>query len=260
MIPIAEASDRLTYLRTLLAHNVPTEVQGSLYVWKHYWAASSESEPPSGMPVTFKSEDRTFDATTDRQGKFRRNLPPGVYELGTATPGYMDRSADMGFELAPESCAEVSASLEYIGIIEGRAVDGRGSPAPDVAVSLLDPTADDNEINFSWTGPDGRFALRGIASGDYVLGFNVGPLPDKRSPYAATFYPSVGRWEAAGTIHLEPGQEVKRADIATSTDQCASVQLTYELQTEPASPFPERHFQRQSWTGIVSSFSMIPKS
>ena len=221
VIPVAEASDHLTYLRNLLAHNVATEVHGSVYVWKHFWAANSESEPLSGMRVTFKSEDRTFDATTDEQGKFRRNLPPGVYELGTATPGYMDRSGDMGFELASESCAEVSVSIEYNGIIEGRAVDGRGNPAPNVAVSLLDPTADDNEINFSWTDPDGRFSLRGIAPGDYVLGFNVGPLPDKSSPYAATFYPSVGRREAAGTIHLEPGQEVKLADIATSTDQCA---------------------------------------
>jgi 5-hydroxyisourate hydrolase-like protein (transthyretin family) len=221
VIPIAEADEHLTYLRNLLAHNVPTEVYGLAYVWDHFLGDNPKSTLLSGIHLTFKSDEGTFSTTTDEQGKFRRSLKPGTYELITEMPGYMDREGTTDFTLAQDSCAEIAIPFEYNGVIEGRVVDSRGKPAPNVAVSLLDPAADDDEVNFTWTGADGEFSLQKIAPGDYVLGFNVGPLPNKESPYAATFYPSAADRDAAATIHLGPGQEIKLADSSSSDDNCA---------------------------------------
>lgn len=167
--------------------------------------------------VTFKSGEGTFDTISDEQARFRRDLRPADYEVGADVPGYMDRSGAMGFRLTQESCAEVSVSLEYNGTIEGRAGDDRGNPAGNASVSLLDAATND-EVTFAWTEADGKYSLTGIAPGDYVLGLKVGPIPDKDSPYAATFYPSEPRREGAQSIHLELGQQIKLPEIITSTD------------------------------------------
>jgi hypothetical protein len=233
VIPIAEAGDHLTYLRNLLAHNVATEVYGEVYVWENFWSGKS-SQPMPSVRITFTSENGTFDTISDALGRFRRNLRSGNYEVGADVPGYMDRSGAMSFTLAPESCAEVSVSLEYNGTIEGRAVDDHRNPATGAAVSLLDATTND-EVSLAWTGADGEFSLNGIAPGDYVLGLNVGPLPDVNRPYAATFYPSEPRREFAQKIHLEPGQQIRLADIITSTDRCAIVVRVLDAAGRPVS-------------------------
>ncbi len=112
VIPIAEASDHITYLRDLAAHRVLTEVSGSVYTVDRLLGGDPpEDRPLSNVRVVFTSDANTLDAVSDNQGRFRRNLPPGDYEVGADVPHYFDRSGTMGFTLAPESCVEASVHV-----------------------------------------------------------------------------------------------------------------------------------------------------
>lgn len=100
-------------------------------------------DPPGNKPlpnvrVILKSDANTLDAVSDNQGRFRRNLPRGDYEVGADVPQYFDRSGTMGFTLAPESCVEASVVLQHNGRIEGRAIGDHGNPAANAAISLFD--------------------------------------------------------------------------------------------------------------------------
>jgi hypothetical protein len=93
--------------------------------------------------------------------------------------------------------------------------DSAGRPVAELKVDLI--RADGPEISLKglWALADqeGRYELKGIPPGRYLLGFGLGSEPDARAPFPRTYYPGVARAAEATAIEVGPGQRLSVYDL-----------------------------------------------
>lgn len=107
----------------------------------------------------------------DVHGAFRfSELPPGEYLVAAEAPGRV--LAVAGASLEPGQRAEVLLELSRAGRLAGRVLDPRARPLEGVRVRIenqrqgLDGNVQAASRREAVTGPDGRFALVGLAAGE----------------------------------------------------------------------------------------------
>lgn len=107
----------------------------------------------------------------DARGAFElRGLPRVAVALVASDGAAVSKTRVV--ELARGPAPETTLVLEEDGIIEGVVVGSDGAPRPEVVVRLADDPsilALPRDLPAGLTGPDGRFALRGLAPGRHVL-------------------------------------------------------------------------------------------
>jgi hypothetical protein len=138
-----------------------------------------------------------FGAQTDAEGRFSlQGVMPGRYTVRAFSPvtakGWLLRSvvsrgrdiADVGLEIAPGTDAGdlVATFTDRIGEITGVFQDASGRPAPEHTVVLF-PTdralwpAPGRRVVWARPASDGRFTLRNLLGGDYLLAAAAGVEP-----------------------------------------------------------------------------------
>ncbi len=107
----------------------------------------------------------------DARGTFElRGLPRGAVALVASDAGAVSKTRVV--DLAGGPAPETTLVLEEDGVIEGVVVGTDGAPRAEVVVRLADDPsilALPRDPPAGLTGPDGRFALRGLAPGRHVL-------------------------------------------------------------------------------------------
>jgi len=104
--PLSEAGDSLQILRALLDHKLPTEVEGYLF-------AENKAADLSHVTVTIHGTFQTYTVTTDKEGRFRFQAPPGKYQVDFAARKYFVTDTDKfwynphGFVLHSGECASL---------------------------------------------------------------------------------------------------------------------------------------------------------
>jgi hypothetical protein len=226
--PISEASEDLEFLHGVSAANPG----GTLYGVITQFSGDREHGPfaiigpMSGLKVIVEGEGRRFEALTNNRGEYRlTGLPPGSYDarpilpdnLGAIAHGdTVDRfgsySGHEKISLADRSCAEMSFTVQFSGLISGRVTNAEGQPVKDIEIDIV--RVDDFEKGWSaWTDEDGRYEFHMVQPGSYFLGLNLEWVPSERNPYPRMFYPGVRKQSQAAMIGMGDGTKLKGYDF-----------------------------------------------
>jgi hypothetical protein len=100
--------------------------------------------------------------------------------------------------------------LRYDGRVTGRVVDSKGTGVQGLPIELLrsadvDKPGGGSTIPKAWTAADGTFAMRLVAPGEYVLGFNSIRGHDGQLTFPRAFHPGVTDPAAAGRVAVGVG-------------------------------------------------------
>lgn len=190
--------------------------------------------PLAGIKVTARGDGRTFEALTDADGNYRlKDLPPGSYQVTPAYPAHL--SAENNSQLArvtARGCAQLDFYTHSDARLNGRVLDAEGRPLPEVKVDLI--SADGPEISLRGmhvlTDGEGRYELKAVPPGRYLLGLNLSSAPGERVPYPRTYYPGVGSAAQATVINVGEGEQLPTYDLQLLpryTDRAVEVVVTW---------------------------------
>jgi hypothetical protein len=105
----------------------------------------------------------------------------------------------------------------YDSSISGRVIGPDGNPVNNAVVELMSsnktgPWSDKSAMSDS----QGRYELRDIAPGAYLLRVNITEAPEKNRPYPPTWYPNAATRQSAAIIEMGPGQKLSGYEITIS--------------------------------------------
>lgn len=225
------AHDDLSYLENLSEAAKQTRLSGSI---EHYEDTLEKGfsliKPLTGIKVSIVGQDKSYEAYTNRHGVYEvYGLPVGKYEIKPELPsGYKVRfpmpfgpvsyTKERSFqvELKVGSCAGADFIISSDTAVTGAVFGVDGKPMPDVCLELI--SAEAKAANsyfriFDCTEKDGRYELKQIPPGRYlILANNDGKLSGSE-PFRPTYYPGVFDKEKATVITIGEGQKLGGYDI-----------------------------------------------
>lgn len=155
-------------------------------------------------------------ATTDREGFYQlTGLAPGDYSVRASLPETLATYNEQKARVVARGCAEVNFNTHFDGRVSGRVLDAEGRPVVELKIDLIRADGPEISLNGLWahTDKEGRYELKGVPPGRYVLGFGLGSEPDARAPFPRTYYPGVGSAAQATAIEVGPGQRLTLFDL-----------------------------------------------
>jgi Carboxypeptidase regulatory-like domain len=193
--------------------------------------------PAPGISITCIARDRSISrvTTTDSDGLFHCDVPPGVYRVQGRVSGteirYLTQQfglvspADEARWLRVHSAEQIDASFALLpaGAISGRVVDPDGTPLKySIVTTEPDPSDNDGlEIDTTGTavtiGDDASFSIAGLAPGVYRL--RVDPaersvVPDKEGRrLLTTWYPGTSDPMQSLPIQIVSGSDMSAVVI-----------------------------------------------
>jgi len=175
---------------------------------------------PAGLPLSRRAQ-------TNSSGVYTLDVPPGRYLIQVQRPGFVPTGSTSA--TAPLTIGDRGASLPDIrlergGTIEGRVLDDRGGPLPNMLVTALRP----NNVRggpgavpvgvSAQTNDLGEFRLSGVPTGRfYVL---VRPIPGSMvaasssvPTFVPTYYPAFAELSSASLIDVTAGNTTNAIDV-----------------------------------------------
>ena len=219
------APEDLLYLENIDRVKGRTRVSGVLEI---------EDEPAPGEQVRITGKNKTYIATTDKNGVYEiYDLPPGRYSLAPVLkPGWKVDEWLLTRELARADWRRIELKLPppqkiwftlrarkhfgaFIGLelanrIAGRVTTATGKPLKRVCVSLV--SVEDPERSLvcnSLSDPDGSFEIGSVSAGSYRLIINHENLKSNYQPFPKLYYPGVTTQEEAKVLTVKFGESIE---------------------------------------------------
>ncbi|MGV9805093.1 S8 family serine peptidase [Micromonospora chersina] len=101
---------------------------------------------------------------TDKDGRFKINLPVGDYQLSTRVFGYLTATAHVTISLGQDTSVTLPLTAAAKHDISGRVVDDKKKPVPNADVSVKD-----TPLKPVRTDANGAFTIAGVPEGRYGL-------------------------------------------------------------------------------------------
>ncbi|WP_163988832.1 carboxypeptidase-like regulatory domain-containing protein [Pyxidicoccus caerfyrddinensis] len=130
----------------------------------------AEGRPVRGVELflmrpTSDDDERQLETSTDEDGRFVLDAEaPGDFVVAVRGSDHLDATFPVR---APSE--DVHLTLRSGASVKGRVVDADGLPLENFLVELLAPELDEEVNRDAWTDAQGRFQLRGVKPGRYVL-------------------------------------------------------------------------------------------
>jgi hypothetical protein len=240
--PLQEAGSDLEYLRSFSSRNDFSWIYGEAWQYVYdsdfilpnpespradnrtpEWDRSMKPLAGSTVIVT-DANGRMYQSVVDSEGQYKLlGLPPGKYSVRLDLPETMMVWPErMAFDLKPRGCGHVDFRSQINGRVSGVVTDEKGKPVNRLEVRLGDALIIREHLDrFSerffqvQTDENGRFELKGIPPGEYVLYVErrrTGPIGPGWNP-DYTYYPRVRDHEAAGVIKIGEAQKLTGLNI-----------------------------------------------
>jgi hypothetical protein len=216
--PVAEATEDLTYLRSLTTMDPgsPARVDGRVQLYEWPIPPGGQWKPVPRVAVTATGVGRTFSARTNDSGEFQlTGLTLGSYDLIARAPdGYEAVKRTVQIH-DPRGCGTTALFIRHDGRVTGRVVDGRGGGVGGLPLDLvrsgeLDTPGGSPTRVQTWTRSDGTFELRLVDPGEYLLGFNsIRPYNNGRLTFPRVLHPGVLEPTAATRVKVTAGERVR---------------------------------------------------
>jgi hypothetical protein len=232
---LSGADEDLKFLSSLTSKTCGARLYGSVgYFGKEYMKDSlglcPERRVNIGVPgITITAKDsrgQILTAVTNREGayEFTGVLPDVEYTVSAELPGYFQKteyserySVQKILQIGACGCGRVDFPAFYDSSISGRVTSTGGKPVAYARIAMVRADEKVSGINtlarFDTADKDGRFTLKGLPPGNYVLGVNITVAPDGDSPYRPTWYPEAATHPAAAIIEVGPGQKLSGYDL-----------------------------------------------
>src|SRR6185369_17825646 len=226
---IENAAVDLLYLQGLPKSASTTHLSGVL---EHY-----EEDPEKGFTrvkniigakVKISGEGKDYEVYTDKNGVFDiAGLPPGKYAVEPEIPvglkvrfpihyGAVDFSdrKNLRLILKEKSCAQVTFVLSSNNRIAGTLFGADGRVLPDVCLNLTskDKAARSNWI-FDCTDKEGRYELKEIPPGEYLLVLNSDGKISSNAPFPTAYFPGVFEKDKATILTIAESTNLEDYDI-----------------------------------------------
>jgi Carboxypeptidase regulatory-like domain len=183
-----------------------------------------------------------ISSTAGGDGSFLLDrIPPGRYTLSAHKNGFLTQDYNTGRSDSPAGATIALAAGQEVkdlvirltpaGVITGRVIDPEGDPMAQAQVTAYRATYLGGRQRFAVAAnarsdDQGNFRLANLRPGRYLLKTER-PLPAGRSAatsaYVATFYPSELTPQAASTVTLTPGAELRSIDIRVRRERVYAI-------------------------------------
>ena len=219
---LESAAADLAYLRNAVTSGAPLgRVAGTISLVSRNLATGGETRRPAArIPVIVERDPTTIKAATDARGRFEIDgLQPGRYavrldlpdtQVGLINPSVVELRDARG-------CVETSGTVTNDGRVSGRVIDSSGRPVPGLTVDLTVPAGIDEPFGperiRAATDADGRYELRRVPAGRFVVGVNTqrGSSGELQGP--RVFHPGVESIAAATRVALAAGARRNLPDL-----------------------------------------------
>lgn len=233
------AADDLLFLEKRDKVMGKTRLSGTLGSYQPAIIEGEESRSVflSGNKVRVVGEKKTYELTTDANGVYEiYDLPPGIYTVKVEVPDkWTVESADVSKEpqrrrdasarepqnprrVVIEPGAHAYANFHYTidNAVRGRVFDTAGKPMPKVCLKLLPArgVAARYFRGFACTDEGGRYEMRAIPPGSYILVANAQGRISSTEPFPTLYYPGVTEREKAGVLHINLGDRLEEVNVA----------------------------------------------
>ena len=199
----------------------------------------------AGVAVSYRlqeSSGRLWAAETDGEGRFTlRNVPPGLIEVSTSRPGYVDGAFGQRRPLGAAQAIELAMGDQVTGLdirvwqeasVSGRVMSAAGRPIvgmPVVAMRLLvqNGTRYLQAAQTASTDASGRYEIKRIAPSTYAIALVSSSIdsPTARFPkhtpaagsetagYPTTYHPDSLQPDERSLIELRSGEKREEIDF-----------------------------------------------
>ena len=170
-----------------------------------------DNSAASGAEIEVANEDRSWKTRTDQNGRFSiGGLEPGRYSVSGQYQG--GPLSPLGpVELVQSVPARGCAFVEFTrpppsGSISGRVFGPSSEALGGISVGAV-PTNGKYSGRQSQTDQNGRFEIKELEPGRYLVGVNINGPPGPYQPYASIYYPGVASYDLAGVYQVNDGLE-----------------------------------------------------
>jgi hypothetical protein len=173
--PLNGAEPELDLLRQMAKLEHAGLVSGEVNMPPHHTWGTSVPVANYQILLTRKSDSRTYRAFTDEKGHFNFGpLPAGDYVMDATTRQGLWTGDEGPLEVKPHGCMRYNIDLRPNGLITGRVTTHALEPIVNILVKAV-PIGGNGVENSDWTDQHGRFTLRGVWPGQYLVGFGGDP-------------------------------------------------------------------------------------
>jgi hypothetical protein len=187
--------------------------QGS---WVDKGDSYDEAAPLGGATVVLENAEQRFSVMSQADGSYQFvGIPEGNYRLSAKLAPFVPTPPFEEVIVRNGACTPTSITLQANCTLEGTLLDPTGKPMVKEQVELvrrnLEGEWDRNSSMWKQTDQQGRFRFSELATGEYLMGYEIwGDYPSDSSPFPTHYYPGVRERSRAEVIHLSSvGQSVK---------------------------------------------------
>jgi hypothetical protein len=231
--PVSDAAEDFEFLRALGARGPGVSIDITVTRARHRVKTGDSARVGGyeGARLAVEGAGESREVRTDAEGRARLSkLKPGTYKVRLALPeGLTTYKEEQEVTVTDRGCASVFYGVKDDGRVSGKVSDAEGRVAAGVLVTLVEADDPDPERHYAVserTGEDGRYELKGLPPGRYLLAVNLHRYPrpdDPSSAYPRTYYPGVAQASQAEAVTLGAGERVKDVDILLPTRRAESV-------------------------------------